>query len=243
VRTVALKILRDNVTLDPDALRRFEREAKHTSSLGHPNIATIYEVGDTGDMPFIAMELVEGESLKQIRDREALSTNRLLDILRQIADGLEVAHDAGVLHRDLKPANILIDDDDVLKIVDFGLAAAARKADSRLTKSGILVGTPTYMAPEQVRGRTIDSRTDIYTLGIIMYEMFVGRAPYSGDESMAILFQHVEGKATPPREINADIPAALEAVIQKAIAVDPEQRFQTFDELRSQLDEVAGGLN
>ena len=145
---------------------------------------------------------------------------------------------AGVVHRDLKPANILINDDDLVKIVDFGLAAAARKADARLTKSGILVGTPTYMAPEQVRGRTIDSRTDIYTLGIIMYEMLVGEAPYKGDESMAILFQHTEGKATPPREINPDIPEAMEAIILKAMAVEPEQRFQTFDELRNELKKV-----
>jgi len=126
-----------------------------------------------------------------------------------------------------------------VKIVDFGLAAAARKADSRLTKSGILVGTPTYMAPEQVRGRTIDSRTDIYTLGIILYEMFVGQAPYTGEESMAILFQHVEGKATPPREVNPELPEALEAVILKAMAVDPEQRYQTFDELRTELEAIA----
>ena len=148
----------------------------------------------------------------------------------------------GVVHRDLKPANILINNEDLVKIVDFGLAAAARRVDSRLTKSGILVGTPTYMAPEQVRAQTIDSRTDIYTLGIIMYEMLTGSAPYKGEESMAILYQHIEGNVTAPHELNPDIPEPLEAIILKAMAVDPDNRFQTFDELREQLEDMAHQL-
>jgi serine/threonine-protein kinase len=194
-------------------------------------------------MEYFPSHSLADELREQKKQKNTFDLKRGIHVISSICRGMAQAQTQGVVHRDLKPANILIDDNDVLKIVDFGLAAAARKADSRLTKSGILVGTPTYMAPEQVRGRTIDSRTDIYTLGVIMYEMFVGHAPYTGDESMAILFQHVEGKAVPPREINADIPVALEAVILKAIAVDPEQRFQTFDELRLQLENVAGGLD
>jgi len=189
------------------------------------------------------MEYFESHSLadelrKSKKQKKTCNVQRGINLVSAICSGMAQAQTMGVVHRDLKPANILINDDDLVKIVDFGLAAAARKIDARLTKSGILVGTPTYMAPEQVRGRTIDSRTDIYTLGIILYEMFVGTAPYTGDESMAILFQHVEGKATPPREINPDLPEALEAIIFKAMAVDPEQRFQTFDELRIALHAV-----
>jgi serine/threonine-protein kinase len=140
------------------------------------------------------------------------------------------------VHRDLKPGNILINKNGKVKIVDFGLAAAASKAGSRLTKTGILVGTPTYMAPEQVRGKTIDSRTDIYALGTIMYEMFTGSPPYSGEDSVSIMFQHVEGNPTLPRELNDEIPVDLEKIILKAMAVNPDNRYQTFQELKTALE-------
>lgn len=240
-----LKFLNPQFAADQSMIERFMHELRYARKITHENIIRIYDLVTVGDSYAISMEYFPSHSLAdELRDQKKQKTSfdlkRGIHVISSICRGMAQAQNQGVVHRDLKPANILIDDNDVLKIVDFGLAAAARKADSRLTKSGILVGTPTYMAPEQVRGRTIDSRTDIYTLGIIMYEMFVGRAPYSGDESMAILFQHVEGKVIPPREINADIPTALEAVILKAMAVDPEQRFQTFDELRRELETVTG---
>ena len=243
-----LKFLNPQFAADQNMIERFMHELRYARKITHENIIRIYDLVTIGESYAISMEYFASHSLAdELRDQKKQKTTfdikRGIHVISSICSGMAQAQTQGVVHRDLKPANILIDDNDVLKIVDFGLAAAARKADSRLTKSGILVGTPTYMAPEQVRGRTIDSRTDIYTLGIIMYEMFVGRAPYSGDESMAILFQHVEGKAIPPREINTDIPAALEAVILKAMAVDPELRFQTFDELRLQLEKVTGGLD
>ena len=243
-----LKFLSPQFAADQNMIERFMHELRYARKITHENIIRIYDLVTIGESYAISMEYFASHSLadelrNQKKQKTTFDFKRGIHVISSICLGMAQAQTQGVVHRDLKPANILIDDNDVLKIVDFGLAAAARKADSRLTKSGILVGTPTYMAPEQVRGRTIDSRTDIYTLGIIMYEMFVGRAPYAGEESMAILFQHVEGNATPPREINADIPAALEAVIIKAMAVDPELRFQTFDELRLQLDGVTGGLN
>jgi eukaryotic-like serine/threonine-protein kinase len=147
---------------------------------------------------------------------------------------MNAAHQAGVIHRDLKPANVLIDDHDSVKICDFGLSAAGQ-GDSRVTTTGFLVGTPTYMAPEQVRGEPVDARTDIYSLGVIMYEMFTGRPPYSAEDPMAILFQHVEGKAIRAGEVQGDISPALESAILRAMAVEREWRYQSMEELRRDL--------
>ena len=143
-----------------------------------------------------------------------------------------------MVHRDMKPPNILIDDNRVVKIVDFGVAAVTSDMSTRLTRIGTVLGTPTYMAPEQVRSRTIDARTDIYSLGVIMYEMFTGKPPYIG-EDMAVLFQHVEGNPVLPRQVNPELAPELEAIILKAMAVDPEQRFQSSEELRKSLVEFA----
>lgn len=241
-----LKFLNPHVAADHNMIERFTHELRYARKITHENVIRIYDLITIGESYAISMEYFPSHSLAdELRNKngKAFDLRRSIELMCSICRGMTPAQLVGVVHRDLKPANILINDDDMVKIVDFGLAAAARKADSRLTKSGILVGTPTYMAPEQVRGRTIDSRTDIYTLGIIMYEMLVGQAPYQGDESMAILFQHVEGNATPPRKINPDIPESMEAIILKAMAVDPDQRFQTFDRLREELEKVAQSLN
>jgi serine/threonine-protein kinase len=164
---------------------------------------------------------------------------RALKMLRDINRGMSVAHHAQIVHRDLKPANILINDDGLAKIVDFGLAAAVSHMDSRLTKSGVVVGTPTYMAPEQVRGGSLDARTDIYSLGVIMYEILTGRPPYLGQDPLSVLYQHVEGNPTPPKTLNGAITPTLETVILKAMAVDPAQRFQNVDELQAGLDALS----
>ncbi len=240
-----LKFLKPHVAADHNMIERFTHELRYARKITHENVIRIYDLITIGKSYAISMEYFPSHSLAdEIRRNKGknFDIQRSIELVSSICRGMAPAQLAGVVHRDLKPANILINDDDLVKIVDFSLAAAARKADSRLTKSGILVGTPTYMAPEQVRGKTIDSRTDIYTLGIIMYEMLVGEAPYIGDESMAILFQHVEGDPTPPREVNPDIPKAMEKIILKAMAVDPEKRFQTFDELRVKLEKVARSL-
>ncbi len=242
----ALKFLSPHVAADHNMIERFTHELRYARKVTHENVIRIYDLIAIGKSFAISMEYFPSHSLAdELRKNkgETFDIQRAINLVCSICRGMAPAQLVNVVHRDLKPANILINDDDLVKIVDFGLAAAARKADSRLTKSGILVGTPTYMAPEQVRGKTIDSRTDIYTLGIIMYEMLTGAAPYQGDESMAILFQHVEGKATPPREININIPKAMEAIIIKAMSVDPDHRFQSFDELREQLEEVSQSLN
>lgn len=241
-----LKFLNPHVAADQNMIERFTHELRYARKITHENVIRIYDLVTIGQSYAISMEYFPSHSLAdEIRKNsgQAFNIKRSIELMCSICRGMSPAQAAGVVHRDLKPANILINDDDLVKIVDFGLAAAARKADARITKSGILVGTPTYMAPEQVRAKTIDSRTDIYTLGIIMYEMLTGRAPYLGDESMAVLFQHVEGKATPPRELNPDIPVSLEAIIMKAMAVSPNDRFQTFDEMREELEKVVNNLS
>jgi HEAT repeat protein len=240
-----LKFLNPHVAADQNMIERFTHELRYARKITHENIIRIYDLVAIGQSYAISMEYFPSHSLAdELRKNKGKSFNilRSINLISSICQGMAPAQMVGVVHRDLKPANILINDDDLVKIVDFGLAAAARRIDSRLTKSGILVGTPTYMAPEQVRAQTIDSRTDIYTLGIIMYEMLTGRAPYQGDESMAILYQHIEGNVTPPREHNPDIPESLQAIILKAMAVEPKQRFQTFDELRERLEDVAKQL-
>jgi serine/threonine-protein kinase len=189
------------------------------------------------------MEYFPSHSLAdEIKNGQKLSIRRSLKLLDEICKGMSAAEQVNVVHRDLKPSNILINDQDLVKIVDFGLAAAASCLDSRLTKTGILLGTPTYMAPEQIQSKTIDAKTDIYSLGVIMYEMFTGTAPYKGDGTLAVMYQHVEGKPKSPRELNPEIPVSLESVILKAMAVDPGQRFSSFKELREQLLVIAGEL-
>lgn len=240
-----LKFLNPHVAADHNMIERFMHELRYARKITHENIIRIYDLVTIGTSYAISMEYFPSHSLadefrNNKKQKTVFDVQRGIKAITDICHGMGQAQAASVVHRDLKPANILINDDDHLKIVDFGLAAAARQADSRLTKSGVLVGTPTYMAPEQVRGHSIDSRTDIYTLGIIMYEMFTGHAPYSGDESMAILFQHVEGNATPPRDLNPDISTALANIIVKAMAVNPAKRFQTFDALRLQLTDALG---
>jgi len=176
---------------------------------------------------------------QEIRAGKNKDFKRNTQILIDICKGLGVAHQINVVHRDIKPANILVNKEDIVKVVDFGLAAAASEGgneSSRITKSGVLVGTPTYMAPEQVRGRTIDTRTDIYSLGIVMYEMYTGQPPYKDKDHMATLFKHVEGKAEPAMEKNPEISEELNRIIMKAIHVDPTQRYQTVMELQRDLE-------
>lgn len=234
-----LKFLSPHVASDENAIRRFTHELRYARKVTHENVIRIYDFIAHGKNYAISMEYFPSHSLTyNIARYKKLDVARGINILRQICDGMVAAQAVKVVHRDLKPGNILINKNGRVKIVDFGLAAAASKAGSRLTKTGILVGTPTYMSPEQVRGKTIDSRTDIYAIGVIMYEMFTGAPPYTGEESVGIMFQHVEGNPRPPREHNEEIPDILQKVILKAMAVNPEDRHQTFEALKLDLESV-----
>ncbi len=233
-----LKFLHTHLSSDENMIERFTHELRYTRRITHPHIIRIYDfiaLKSTSSYA-ISMEYFPSHSLAdEMAGNKILDMDRIVMIALQVCDGMSAAQKAHVIHRDLKPANVLINDQDNVKIVDFGLAAAASHTDSRITKSGILIGTPTYMSPEQARGKTIDSRTDIYSLGILMYSMAAGRPPYKGDDAMAILFQHAEGKAKPPTAYNPDIPEDLENIIMKAMAHEPDNRYQTFMELHSDL--------
>jgi serine/threonine-protein kinase len=232
---VILKILNAQVAMDSSMIKRFIHELRYARKVTHENVIRIYDFTRLEQSYAISMEYFPGHSLdKELQDGKSVNLKRGLKILWDVCRGVSAAHQVDVVHRDLKPPNILLNDQGVVKIVDFGVAAVTSDMSTRLTRVGTLIGTPTYMAPEQVRSRDIDTRTDIYSLGVIMYEMFTGRPPYVG-EDMAVLFQHVEGNPVPPRQVNPDLPPALEEIILKAMAVDPGQRFQSFDELRKNL--------
>ena len=236
---VILKILDPKIALDDGMIKRFIHELRYARKVTHENVVRIYDFITLGSGYAISMEYFLSHNLAdELRDGKPLNVNRGVKIVWEICRGIGAAHQADVVHRDMKPPNILIDDNRVVKIVDFGVAAVTSDMSTRLTRIGTVLGTPTYMAPEQVRSRTIDARTDIYSLGVIMYEMFTGKPPYIG-EDMAVLFQHVEGNPVLPRQVNPELAPELEAIILKAMAVDPEQRFQSSEELRKSLVEFA----
>ncbi|MBI1421993.1 MAG: protein kinase [Gammaproteobacteria bacterium] len=234
---IILKFLNAHMSSDENIIQRFIHELRYARKITHENIIRIYDFITFGRSYAISMEYFKSHSMAfEIKMNKNPNIRRMLTIFLDICKGVGYAHSRDVIHRDLKPANILINDQDEVKIVDFGLAAAASSADSRITRTGILVGTPTYMAPEQVRARAIDQRTDIYSLGILLYEVFVGRAPYKGEDHLATLFQHVEGKAVPAHQANPKISEALSAVIMKTMAVSPEARYQTAEELMKAIE-------
>ncbi len=234
---IVLKFITPQLTSSEDVIKRFVLEMKYARKITHENVIRIYDFVTFGNSYAMSMEYFESHSLAaELKSGKPMTLQRGLRILRDICSGMIITHRGNLVHRDLKPSNILIDDNDLVKIVDFGLAAAAREGESRLTKTGIILGTPTYMAPEQVKGAKVDARTDVYSLGIIMYEMFTGRPPYVADDPMGILFQHMEGKAKPPREVNPEIPEELDALIRKAIARKPDNRFANMEELRQAVE-------
>lgn len=236
---IIMKFLNAHMSSDENIIQRFIHELRYARKITHEKIIRIYDFITFGNTYAISMEYFDSHSLAfEIKTNKNPSAARMLKIFKQICQGVGYAHSCDVVHRDLKPANILINNNDEVKIVDFGLAAAASSADSRITKTGILVGTPTYMAPEQVRARAIDQRTDIYSLGILMYEIFVGRAPYKGEDHLATLFQHVEGKAVPANKANPKVSDALSHVIMKTMSVNPDDRYQTAEELYAAIEEV-----
>ena len=227
-----LKFLNANVAQDEEVLKRFVHELRYSRKITHRNVIRIYDFIALQGLYAISMEYFPSHTLSmELREDKPLALHRALQFGIDIANGMAVAHQVGIIHRDLKPANVLINDDDLLKIVDFGVAAAQRDTDTGLTKAGYVIGSPKYMAPEQILGKKVDPRSDVYSLGVILYEMLTGIPPYSRGDHMSVMYQHVQGKATPPIEINRDLPAGLSDLVMQAMAVDKTRRFQTMDEL------------
>jgi eukaryotic-like serine/threonine-protein kinase len=244
-RRVAIKILNDRHASDDSFVERFRREAKNAAGLSHPNIVSVYDRGEAEGTYYIAMEYLEGRSLKdRIVSEGALPIATAIEVTRQILRALGFAHRRGIVHRDIKPHNVLLaqdgtgDGDPRFKVTDFGIS---RTAASQMTEAGSIVGTAQYLSPEQARGAPVDQRSDIYSVGIVLYELLTGKLPFTGETPLEIAMKHLSEIPTAPSELRADIPADLDMVVLRALAKDPEDRYESADEMERELARVAAG--
>jgi eukaryotic-like serine/threonine-protein kinase len=238
-----LKFLNANVSSDEEMLKRFVHELRYSRRITHKNVIRIYDFLYVGGAYAISMEYFPSHTLgAEIANEKPMPPKKAVAYGTDICIGMSVAHQQGIIHRDLKPANILINDTGLLKIVDFGVAAAAKSGDTQLTKTGYVIGSPKYMAPEQILGKKVDERADIYSLGVIMYEMLAGNPPYSRGDHMSVMYQHVQGKAQPLNEANPNVPRGLADVVTKTMQVDKLKRYASMEELRLALETSASAL-
>jgi serine/threonine-protein kinase len=234
-----LKFLNPNVSSDEEMMKRFVHELRYSRKITHRNVIRIYDFLHLQGCYAISMEYFPSHTLGgEIVNNKPMDFKRAMQFSTDMATGMAVAHQAGVIHRDLKPANILVNDESLLKIVDFGVAAAASSGDTQLTKTGYVIGSPKYMAPEQILGKKVDETADIYSIGVIMYEMVTGIPPYSRGDHMSVMYQHVQGKAKLCNEINKNIPEEFSNIITKAMSVDKSKRYQSMNDLIDALNSV-----
>ncbi len=234
-RDVALKLIRSDIAEDADMLERFKREIQLSSKVTHPNVLRVFDLGESDAIKFLTMQFVDGRDLSTILKKQGkLPTERLVKIFRQMAEGLKAAHDQGVIHRDLKPQNIMIDAHDHVYVTDFGLAKSA--GQSGMTQTGAVIGTPFYMSPEQVRGEAVTPQSDIFALGVILYQMAAGVVPFTGATPFEVMMARIQKPARPIAELNADLPVYLRRVIERCLAVDPALRYQSVADILADLE-------
>jgi eukaryotic-like serine/threonine-protein kinase len=240
-RRVAIKILDGRHAADDSFIERFRREAKNAAGLSHPNIVSIYDRGEAEGTYYIAMEYLSGRSLKElILTRGPTPIRIAIDYTRQTLAAIGYAHRHGIVHRDIKPHNVVVDADGRLKVTDFGIA---RSATSQMTEVGSIIGTAQYLSPEQARGAPVDQRSDVYSVGVVLYEMLTGKVPFTGETPLEIAMKHLSEVPVPPSELRPDVPEDLDLVVLRALAKDPEDRYQTAEEMDADLGRVARGLS
>ena len=233
-RYVAVKVLRDEFTTDEEFIKRFNTEAQAAASLTHPNIVSIYDVGHEDNIYYIVMELVQGKTLKDIINEDgALPWKWALNVSIQVASALEMAHKNNIVHRDIKPHNIIITEDGIAKVTDFGIAKAV--SNSTITAFGTTIGSVHYFSPEHARGGYTDAKSDLYSLGVVMYEMLTGRVPFDADTPVSVALKHMQEKPVEPMKLNPTIPYAVNKIIMKAMEKDPNERYQSATEMLKDL--------
>ncbi|MFD4182635.1 Stk1 family PASTA domain-containing Ser/Thr kinase [Rhodococcus sp. NPDC058514] len=245
-RDVAIKVLRADLARDPTFYLRFRREAQNAAALNHPAIVAVYDTGeaetDAGPLPYIVMEYVDGETLRDIvRTEGPMPPRRAMEVIADVCAALDFSHRNGIVHRDIKPANIMINRAGAVKVMDFGIARAISDASSPMTQTSAVIGTAQYLSPEQARGEQVDARSDVYSLGCVLFEILTGEPPFKGDSPVAVAYQHVREDPALPSSVNPNVPRELDSVILKAMSKNPANRYQSAADMRSDLVRVLGG--
>ncbi|WP_433626119.1 Stk1 family PASTA domain-containing Ser/Thr kinase [Nocardia sp. CA-120079] len=245
-RDVAIKVLRADLARDPTFYLRFKREAQNAAALNHPAIVAVYDTGeaevDGGPLPYIVMEYVDGDTLRDIvRGKGPIPPRRAMEVVADVCAALDFSHKAGIVHRDMKPANIMINRAGAVKVMDFGIARALADSSNPMTQTAAVIGTAQYLSPEQARGETVDARSDVYSVGCVLFEILTGEPPFTGDSPIAVAYQHVREDPRLPSHVHNGVPRELDSVVLKAMSKNPANRYQSAAEMRADLIRVLGG--
>ncbi len=245
-RDVAIKVLRADLARDPQFQERFRREAQNAAALNHPAIVAVYDTGETrtdyGPLPYIVMEYVDGRTLRDIVKGEGpLPPKRAMEVMADVCAALDFSHRHGIVHRDVKPANVMITKTGAVKVMDFGIARALSDGQAAVTQTAAVIGTAQYLSPEQARGEAVDARSDVYAAGCVLFELLTGEPPFTGDSPVAVAYQHVREDPKPPSALNPRVPPTLDAIVLKAMAKGPANRYQSSAEMRGDLVRVLSG--